>query len=198
MRAQAHTLESIMAGVLLIGSIVFALQATAVTPLSASTSSQHIENQQQANAEGLLATVAQDGALKRAILYWDDGNDEFPHADNSPYYTDKPPKETEFGAALYDAYHGSGIAYNVYFSYQPPGGGRRHIRWVYRGVPSDNAVRVTQLVTVYDSDPLYHEDGGEIVPKPGTSVKSSGFYAQDIGSSEVFNVIRVEVVVWRM
>ncbi len=67
MRAQAHTLEAIVSGMLLLASLVFALQMTAVTPLSASTSSQHIENQQQAIGHGVLASAVAEGALKPAV-----------------------------------------------------------------------------------------------------------------------------------
>jgi len=58
-RAQAHTLEAFAAAILLVAALTFALQATAVTPLSASTSNQHIENQQRAVATDLLATSAE-------------------------------------------------------------------------------------------------------------------------------------------
>ena len=67
-RGQAYTLEAIIASVLLISSLVFALQVTVVTPLSASTSNQHIENQQRASAAGVLTAAQETGALKDAVL----------------------------------------------------------------------------------------------------------------------------------
>lgn len=99
MRAQVHTLESIVAGLLLMASVVFALQMTAVTPLSASTSSQHIENQQQASAEGVLAAAAESGALRRAVLYWDEQEGTFNGTtDGTAYTVNAPPND--FGTML--------------------------------------------------------------------------------------------------
>jgi len=53
---------------LLLASVLFALQVTAVTPLTGSTSSQHIENQQASLAEGLLATQVENGSIVPTIL----------------------------------------------------------------------------------------------------------------------------------
>jgi len=89
-RAQAHTLEAFAAAILLVAALTFALQATAVTPLlSASTSNQHIENQQRAVATDLLATSAENGDLEAAILHWNPENETFasspPEVDGEGY-----------------------------------------------------------------------------------------------------------------
>lgn len=68
MRGQAHTLEAFAAALLLISGLIFALQATAVTPLSASTSNQHIQNQQQLIASDILTTSAENETLQDALL----------------------------------------------------------------------------------------------------------------------------------
>ena len=99
-RGQAYALEAIVTSLILLSGLVFALQATAVTPLSASTSSQHIENQQAATAEGVLATAADDGSLRVAVLNWDDGDGEFHGSDaDRSYYTNTAP-ENGFGDLL--------------------------------------------------------------------------------------------------
>ena len=68
-RGQAHTLEAFAAAILIVVGLTFALQATAVTPLSASTSNQHLENQQRAVATDLLETSAANGDLReRPVL----------------------------------------------------------------------------------------------------------------------------------
>jgi F0F1-type ATP synthase membrane subunit b/b' len=73
-RGQAFTLEAVVSAVLLLTAIAFALQVTIVTPLSASTSSQHIENQQAAVSDGLLAAEAENGTIKETLLYWNSGS----------------------------------------------------------------------------------------------------------------------------
>jgi hypothetical protein len=199
-RGQAHTLEGVVAGLVLLSGLVFALQATAVTPLSASTSSQHLENQQQATAEGVLATAAEHGALKPAVLFRgdenSDGNSEFHSADNGEFYTTSAPPN-EFGDILSQAFGGRGLAFNAYVVYRRPDGRAVRQRMVYRGEPSDNAASASRLVTLYDDDNLY--TSGDLIGNPtGPTVSASNFYAPDTASAGIYNVIEVEVIVWRM
>nr|WP_267163201.1 hypothetical protein [Halovenus salina] len=83
-RGQALTLEAVVGAILMLAAIGFALQMTAVTPLSASTSSQHIENQLQSTSEGVLDTAADTGALREAVLYWNETTGEF-HGNADPF-----------------------------------------------------------------------------------------------------------------
>ncbi|WP_276258681.1 DUF7288 family protein [Haloglomus litoreum] len=202
-RGQAHTLEGVIASLLLLSSLVYALQVTAVTPLSASTSNQHIENQEQASASGLLATAANkprpDGdALKVAVLYWDESAGAFHGLSAGPYQNDAGfPSEFTLGRMLQDGFSDRGIAYNVYLHFQTDTGTATE-RLVYRGAPSDNAVSASRTVTLYNDDELYEADESL---DTGTTVgdEDSDFYAPDVDSSSaVYNVVRVEVVVWRM
>jgi len=206
-RGQAHTLEGVMAGLILLSALTFALQATAVTPLSASTSSQHIENQQQATAESVLAAAAENGSLKRAVLFWGyDSTDEeyeFLEADNGPFYTSKVPPNV-FGRMLTRSFNGRGIAFNVYVVYQAPGGGERRQPIIYRGEPSDNSVTASEMVTLVDDDVLFEKDlssDGDRIAEPTTTVisETDNFYAPDAApNSDLYNVLKVEVVTWRM
>ena len=210
MRGQAHAVEGIVAGLLLLASLVFALQVTTVTPLSASTSSQHLENQQESVADGVLAAAAEAGALKPAILY---GSDQASGADNGRfafhdttddvYYQGGAPTN-RFGGILDRMLGERGLAYNVYVRYQTTGGGTNRQRMVYQGYPSDNAVAAQRTVTLYDDDALYEPDGDadtDDAARPTTQILASAgddFYAQDAASgSGLFNVVEVEVVVWR-
>jgi hypothetical protein len=192
-RGQAYTLESITASILLIAGLVFALQATAVTPLSASTSSQHIENQQRATAQGALGAAIDRDALKPAVLYWNESGGKFHDTPvNSPFYRNNAPPN-EFGAILDRAFADRGIVYNVYVRYEEDSDKWRRQPMVYRGEPSDNAVTATSMVTLTDDDVLRHEEGNET----DTTVGSDSFYAPDSAGSGLYNVVRVEVVVWR-
>ena len=84
-RGQAHTLEAVVAALIVLAGIGFALQLTAVTPLSASTSSQHLENQLKATGQGVLASTAASGDLGRAVRYWNGSTEQFHGADNEDY-----------------------------------------------------------------------------------------------------------------
>ncbi len=191
-RGQAHTLEAIVAGLLLLSAVVYALQMTAVTPLSASTSSQHIENQQSSVARGVLAVAAERDALKPTLLYWNNASSEFHGSPDTGYYTSEPP-DTTFGDMLERAFDDAAIAYNVDVRYLTTDGDVAREPMVHRGVPSDNAVRSARAVTLTDDDRLVDPDGSRNM----TVAESSTFYADDLNGT-VYNVVRVEVVAWRI
>ncbi|QLD85125.1 hypothetical protein HWV23_05110 [Natronomonas halophila] len=190
-RGQAYTLEAIIAALLIVSSLTFALQVTAVTPLSASTSNQHIENQQRASANGVLTAAQESGALKEAVLYWNDTAQRFYNTSLFNYYTNEHP-DNEFGRILDRAFVGRGLAVNV--ELHTPGQSSPQ-PMVYRGEPSDNAVTASRMITLYDEDTLTapgHEN---------TNLSSASSYGRAVPertNSDVYNVVRVEVTVWRM
>jgi hypothetical protein len=195
-RGQAYTLEAIIAAILIVSSLVFALQVTAVTPLSASTSNQHIENQQHASANGVLTAAQESGALKDAVLYWNDSADgSFYGASGFQYYTNDYP-DNRFGNITGRAFAGQGIAVNVELVAYDPEVGRYVSRpMIYRGSPSSNAVTTSRMVTIYPEDNL---------TAPGyenETVSSADTFGEAVPAqtdSSVYNVVRVEVTVWRM
>ncbi|SDZ87901.1 hypothetical protein SAMN04488065_0962 [Haloplanus vescus] len=197
MRAQAHTLEAIAASLIVLASVVFALQVTAVTPLSASTASQHIENQQQASAEGVLDAARENGALDAAVTYWDDTNGTLHGVTAGAYTTDAEVNQTRFGAMLLNTFESRGVAFNVYFTYTTDTQTFVSKQFIYRGEPSDNAATASATLSLYDDHPLYDADGHPT----DTTVNESASYRTYIppdSTTGLYNVVRVEVVVWRM
>ena len=202
-RGQAHTLEAVTAALILLGSIVFALQSTAVTPLSASTTSQHIENQNAAMGEGVLAAADESGALEDAVLYYDDEEGCFYGSQACPSYAyaDGGPSIT-FGETLNDTFRDQGIAFNLnilYLGNESDVTGVRSLekrQVVNFGDPSDHAVTVRHTVTLNDGDLLRDEDG----EKTGTELQNAeSFYAPNVNEDgSVYNVVQVELVIWRM
>jgi hypothetical protein len=192
-RAQIHTLEAIVGSLLLVASIAFAMQMTAVTPLSASTSSQHIENQLQSSATGVLAGAASTDELEPALLAWDWRNETFHGTTTDAFYTSRAPPNA-FGDRLERAFADRGIAYNVRVEYSN-GGGIVSRWWVYRGEPSDNAVRAAKTVVLTNDARLRDEN----MAVTAQELNGTNFYAPDIASaSGTYNVAQVEVIVWRI
>lgn len=192
-RGQAHTLEAFTAALLLIAGVLFALQATAVTPLSASTSNQHIQNQQGLVANDILATAAENGTLREAVLHWNTSAASFEGAQNEAYYTNGGPP-TQFGRLLNETFRSERIAFNVDIFYRKNGRFVRQ-RMVFMGTPSDNAVTASRTITVFNdtqltgSDPITLED----------AYSNNTFYAPDIHTGgELYNVMEVRLIVWRM
>ena len=194
-RGQAQTLEGIIASIVLLTSLVFALQATTVTPLSASTSNEYIGTQLRGVAAGTLATGAETGSIKEMVLHWDNTNSEFEGAGEDGYYvrpTQPPPNE--FIESLQAAYDGQGVAYNIYVQYEDRPGAIERRRLLYQGVPSDNAVSVSRTVTIYDDD-VFTGTTTQVDDPSSTYFISR---ARDRSSTPLFTVITVEVVVWRL
>lgn len=201
-RGQAHTLESFTAALLIVAGLIFALQATAVTPLSASTSNQHIENQERAMAGDLLAVADRSGALEAALLDWNasaglaeqrwagapGGTDVFANPGTVS-------AANRFGAMLNRTFLSEGIAVNVYVTYRTGSGigGAGTEQMVYMGSPSDNAVVATRTVVMRDDQRL--SVTGETV---ATAAGDGRYFAPDAVSGPLFNVMEVRIVVWQM
>jgi len=190
-RGQALTLEAVASGILLLVAVGFALQMTAVTPLSASTSSQHLENQLESSGEGVLASTAESGALREAVLYWNESQEKYHNATGSDYYRGGP-ADNEFGDALDRAFGDRNIAYNVIVHYQLDGE-RFTQRMIYQGQPSDHAVSASRTVALMDTHNLTEPDGG-----PELQRSNSYFIEDDAPNDPLFNLVRVEVIAWRI
>ena len=200
-RGQAHTLEAFVAAILLVAGLTFALQATAVTPLSASTSNQHIENQQRATATDLLETSAANGDLREAVLYWDPGNESRDSGfagtrEGLPYHTGRGPPNA-FGEALDRAFLDSRIAFNVRVTYHVEGG-RSNQRMVFMGTPSDNAVTATRTVPVSNDTSLTAPSFETRSLDEVESDPDEEFYAPGVGDGPTYNYLEVRIVVWRI
>lgn len=214
-RGQVYTLEGIIAALVVMAGLLFALQATTATPQAAGIANPQAEQQDRAVVQGLLA-VADDETLREAALFWDPDDDEFhctpagstyypapntsqtsdvagatecPHSDDARAAWIPP---NDFGRLL-DTHLGSGYSFNVYVSYHD-GDEFREERMVYQGQAGDGVVRGAASVAVMDGDRLYEAN------ETRTSTTVGGgtdFYAPDDTSEDLYNVLYVEVEVWR-
>lgn len=193
MRGQAHTLEAFVAALLLISGVAFALQAVAVTPLSGSTSNQHIQNQQRILANDVLATTAANGSLTEAVLYWNTTEGGYQDAGDRGYYTNGGPP-VRFGKLLDDTFLDERIAFNVFVDYREDGD-RSTQRMVYMGTPSTNSITVSRTLTVYDDTNL--TAGVDISLADAEATRR--FFAPDIDpQGQLYNVLEVRMTLWRM
>ena len=196
-RGQAMTLEAVTAAILILAAIGFALQVTAVTPLSASTSSQHVENQLESTGEGILTSSAASGALQEAVLYWNTSEQKFHNAagDRAFYTAGAPPNA--FGEILSEAFSDRSVAYNVYVHYQTPGGSVETQQMVRQGQPSDHAISASRTVQLIDTDRLVSEDFTR--NQTLGNLSADEFYVSQRSSDGVhYSLVRVEVVAWRI
>ena len=194
-RGQAFTLEAVMAAVLLLATLAFAIHVAGVTANTPSTADETIENQNRGLANGALDSAVANESLRPTLLYWNDTAETFHGADETYYVSRSPPTvgDVGFGAVLNRSFDRFNVKYNVDVYYATNESGVEKQRLVHHGTPTDDAVRATTIVTLYDDDPLYNVDG---TPGNVTVAESDTFYAPDVGDGPVYNVLRVEVVVW--
>ncbi|WP_311170735.1 DUF7288 family protein [Halobellus ordinarius] len=196
-RAQAFTLEAFVAAVLLIAAMTFALQSVAIDANTASSGGAELRGQHGGIAEGVLDGAVESGSLQSTLLYWDESSERFLDADEEEGFYLSTNPNTTFGRNLGGMLDDHRIRYNVDLHYRGTDGGRETQRLVEYGTPSQDAVRVTETVTLYDDTTLVRRNESRRANVTLESVESD-FYAPDASDdSPVYNVIRVEVVLWR-
>lgn len=201
-RGQSYALESIAASLVVLSAVIFAIQATAVTPLSVSTASQHVENQERELADTVLDQAAENGTLQSAVLFWNSENRTFVNATAEGYLGETP--NNSFGGQLDRVFSDSQIAVNVYVGYGTTSGLRRETM-IYQGTPSDNAVSESHTLVVMDEDhlrgPFSNQtlNGTQEPLAHPSETPGFAFYAPDIApNGSVYNVVEVRIVAWRM
>lgn len=209
-RGQTWTLEGVAASVLVLAAVVFILQSSIITPLSASTTNQYLEERQQELATDVLSGAASQGEIREAILYWNPDKEQF-HGAGDKGYTSGGVLATrglELGGRLRDAFRERGISYNLYVrSPTPTGAGQfssERTSLIYQGTPSDSAVSASTYITLYDDDVLLAEDGTPLLHDNGSEVQldqpaAENFYVDEpaLGDGPVYTVVEVQIIAWQ-
>ena len=194
-RGQAHTLEAFTAALLLVAGLIFATQATAVTPLSASTSNQHVENQAAIAAQDVMATAGDSGNLSAALLYYD--GDGFVDAGDDGTYASVPNASHPLHAPLQEAFGDRQIAFNVDVYFPEDGGnGTDSVSMVDMGSPSDNAATANARVALYGDDRFGASDQYTLADDG-----SASYYAPPVDadrSAVLYTVVEVRITAWQM
>jgi len=203
-RGQALSFEGITAAIILLAAVGFALQVTAVTPLSPSTSSQHVENQIQSSGEGALDSAYESGTLQEAVLFWDPDEEVFHESsDELPHYQGSPPDALAISETLNRTFATESIAYNVFIHYHTSDGMSTQ-QLIEQGRPSDHAVSASRTLVLFEDDHLVEADGSRDTVTLGslTGDPDAGpsFYAPNVDDqgNNVYNIVHVEVVAWRI
>ncbi|HJH28876.1 MAG TPA: hypothetical protein C5S51_04175 [Methanosarcinaceae archaeon] len=187
-----HTLEAIMASTIMVVIIVFAVQATSLTPLTSSTANAHIEAQLQTIGQDMLSALDysqydQTSDLKKDILDWN--GDEYAWSGDS--YESRANANATLNSSMKYMFTyiliPRGIAHNVQFSHMSDTGRFSSIFYIYNGDPSDNAVIVSRKVL------LSNPDIGN------TSIFQINTGIVDIDdTTDLYNIIDVKLILWRM
>ena len=190
--AQMHTLEAIMAATIMVSIIVFAVQATSLTPLTSSTANAHIEAQLQTMGQDMLSAIDyaqydQRSELKNDILDWNGdeyawGGDSYESRSNASITLDSSMVDMLTYIAI-----PRGIAHNVQLSHMSDTGRFSSIFYIYNGDPSDNAVIVSRKVLLSNPD----------IGNTSTFQTNTGIIDID-DTTDLYNIIDVKLILWRM
>lgn len=194
-RAQAFTLEALVAGLLIVVALLFALQSVVVAP---GIPGSDIEPDVRQQATDTLDIAHREGDLNHMMRYFNDTTDEETFAgarsDDIGYGSDVPP--TRFGDLIERSFTDRGMVVNVIVHYHSPTSTLVNSdRLVYRGAPPDAATVATSTVTLYSDQQLTGPDGDN---RTLAAAAANGTYPiPDIDpDGPVHNVVEVRVIIW--
>lgn len=205
-RGQTFTLEVLIGVIILLAAVAFALQAVSISSNTASIADSELRGQQVGLAEGLIEHNAENSNLTAALLYWNETDGRFIDSDvDEGFYVSPSPNTTfgenvSLGESLEAVLDDPQIRYNINLVYYEDSDGneRDSQLLVESGTPSNDAVRIVDTVTLTDDMRLV--DRNETVRDPTLGELEPGeFYAPNVDEDrELYNVIRVEVVLWQV
>ncbi|MDP2216231.1 MAG: hypothetical protein Q8J68_02950 [Methanolobus sp.] len=190
--AQMHTLEAIIASLIMVAIIIFTVQATSLTPLTSSTANAHIEAQLQAMGQDMLNALSysaygQNSNLTNDVLKWDGEQYVW---NGTTYRTVRNPgyelQDSSLAHTLEFIAVKRGIAHNVHFSWVDEEGVTMSRRYIYNGDPSNNAVVISKRVHLSDFD----------VGNTTEFAARSGI--PDADPTDFYNIVNVKMTLWRM
>ncbi len=195
-KAQLHTLEGVAAAIIILIVIIYAIDATSMTPLTASTSNAHVETELSVLGQDILNTLdyAEPGynsKLKNDIINWNGRQYSW---NGSKYMEDGNATDSRNNLTnnltdiLSSTLIRQGIAHKVELTYFIISNNETVPSvpdvMVYAGVPSDNAVIVSRKIVLQDTDNITSTS-----PMKGNDIDPS---------TNFFNIVDIRLVLWRM
>lgn len=189
-KAQLHTLEGVAAATLILLVIIYAIDATSITPLTSSTSNAHVESELMALGQDILNTLdyeepGYNSQLKSDILNWDGNQYIWTGKD----YTENGGTTTlnnNLTQNLKTILISQGIAHRVEVVFLRNQNNitlpSAPVTMIDAGIPSDNAVVVSRKIVLQDTDN----------PLPNARIR-------DIDTtSNLYNIVDIRLFIWRI
>ena len=191
-KGQMHTLEGVAAATIMLLVIVYAIDATSMTPLTSSTANVHVETELQVLGQDILGALdyAEPGynsKLKNDVLGWDGKQ----YIWNGTKYLEKgiasdPQKNLTNNLTNNFKYTliPQGIAHSVELTFLTNNGTSLLTqKMIYNGNPSDNAMIVSRKIVLHNSD----------------NPNNNNLLLTDIDpSTDLYNIVDVKLILWRM
>ncbi len=193
-RGQAFTLEGVVAGLIILVSLLFALQGVAVTPGAPGAD---VEPELRQQTVDLLDLAEETGALDEMVRYFDNesGSGFYNATDTTVGYGSTVP-DTDFGQLVEAAFHERGKVVNVILEYPREDDlGTAKTRLIYQGEPPSASTVATSTVTLYSNQTLTAPGGEETTLAEAVAVGEYPIPDIDPGGP-LHNVVHIRVVVW--
>jgi hypothetical protein len=196
-KGQMYTIEGVMAALIMMLVLVLVVKGTAITPLSSSSTNEHVQVELADMGSDLLTSLdynvvnpAGDSPLKYSILSWN--GDQFVW--NSTCYKDASndiiimnESTNDLAHALNYTFNRYGIAYDVEIIYLDNNGAAIAKSMIWNGNPSDNSVSVSKIIALHNSD-------SNLAPN---FFINTGIPDLD-NSTDFYNLLNIRLTLWRM
>lgn len=185
-KAQMHTLEGVAAATLVLLVIIYAIDATSMTPLTSSTSNAHVESELRALGQDILNTMdytepGYNSKLKNDIITWSGYEYTWNGSGYAMIKGGTGSLTNNLSGTLNNALIRQGIAHNVEIIFLD-NSTLYSKKMIYNGDPSYSAVVVSRKIVLQDTDsPLYPDNPiGDIDPP-----------------TSLYNIVEARLVLWR-
>ncbi len=192
-KAQLHTLEGVAAATLILLVILYAIDATSMTPLTSSTAGVHMESELRSLGTGILNTLDYTEPGYNSKLNYDiSGWNGSQYVWNGENYVGLIDSATFLNDNMTDLLRAvlvnESIAHNVeltYITIQDNMTISARSIMIYNGDPSDNAVIISRKLLLHDGDI-------NVTLNPYNPIS-------DIDSStNLWNIVDVNLILWRL
>ena len=209
-RGQAFTLEGLIAAIVLLTAVLFALQAVVITPTTGGSVDRGVQAQVDQQLTDTMLVSAEDGNLSELVRYYTvvNADETCPWGQDECWYDETPGNESVYNSSTFadelDFVIGdvldehfvnqSGKSYNVEFIYFDEGGENRTTKDVVRmgGARSDSAVSASYMVVLFEDQPLTAPDNDD----DQVIADAESYPIENIEGEEFYNIVEVRVTVW--
>lgn len=198
-KAQLHTLEGVAAATIILLVIIYAIDATSLTPLTSTSSNMHIEKELELMGQDILNTLdysepGYGSKLRDDISNWT-GNK---YTWNGSAYINLNDNNFSLNNNLtsifIQTFHKRGIAHNVELTFIDNGSFLPLTRTlIYNGDPSNNAVIVSRKIVLQNRGSKNDDRG-----KDEVSISTENIIKDIDPSTNFYNIVDVKIVLWRM
>lgn len=205
-KAQLHTLEGVAAATIILLVIIYAIDATSLTPLTSTSSNIHIEKELEFMGQDILNTLdysepGYGSKLRNDISNWSGGSYTW---NGSAYIVPNTNivLNNSLTSIIIQTLNKRGIAHNVELTFIDNSSFLPITKnMIYNGDPSNNAVIVSRKIVLQNRGSKngtlqQNDDRGKdefnVIIKENETIK-------DIDqSTNFYNIVEVKLVLWRM